>query len=142
MKLGQKNIFRLLFITLLFGQLSAQTSNLNSVVISDLRAEPNVGSIKVSWKINSDINVAHYDIYRGTNITGPFTHVGTVVRGNSSFEDMNDLFKTANQYFCYKVIALNSNGDMIGQSEIIGTSYNSASSTAKRTWGSIKAMFR
>ncbi len=144
MKLGQKYIFRLLLIAALFGQLSAQSGNTNSVSISDLRAEPSVGSIKISWKIDSDANVDHYEIYRATNIAGPFTRIdnGNVTRGKFSFEDMNDLFKTMSQLFYYKVRALNANGNIIGQSDIVGASYNGASSTAKRTWGSIKAMFR
>lgn len=143
MNLGFRYILLLsLFVFACIAITSAQTNNSTAVTISELRAEPTVGSIRISWKSSSETNVDHYDIYRGTDINGPLTAVGNVQRGNFLFVDMNDLFKNASQFFCYKVVAVTAQGDIIGQSEIIGTSYNSTSSTAKRTWGSIKAMFR
>jgi hypothetical protein len=141
MKLGQNHIFIISFFIVAFiGQLPAQT---NSVSINDLRAEPTVSSIKISWRCDSEVNVDHYVIYRSTDINGYFSVAGKVPRGTFFFEDnVSVLYKTMSQFFCYKVIAEDSNNKEIGQSTIVGTSYNSTSSTAKRTWGSIKAMFR
>jgi hypothetical protein len=98
------------------------------------------GSILLTWTIGSEDDVDHYEIYRSTTIDGTFSQVGYVTKGTLSFVDKTDLFKNASKYFCYKVVAVGSNGSLT--SNIMGTSYNSPSSTAKRTWGSIKAMFR
>jgi hypothetical protein len=144
MKLGHNHIFLIsFFLVASIGQLFSQTSNQYSVSISDLRAEPSVGSIKISWRSDSEVNVDHYVIYRSTDINGYFAEAGRVSKGTFFFEDnVGALYKTACQFFCYKVVAVDSNNKEIGQSTIVGTSYNSTSSTAKRTWGSIKAMFR
>jgi hypothetical protein len=144
MKLGHNHIFLIsFFIVACIGQLFAQTSNQYSVSINDVRAEPSVGSIKISWRSDSEVNVDHYVVYRSTDINGYFSEAGRVSKGTFFFDDnVSVLYKTLSQFFCYKVIAVDSNNKEIGQSNIVGTSYNSTSSTAKRTWGSIKAMFR
>jgi fibronectin type 3 domain-containing protein len=98
------------------------------------------GTILISWRFDLDNNVDHYEIYRSTDVNGTFSHIGDTPKGTLYFIDKTDLFKTAGKYFCYKVTAVGL-GDS-RTSEIVGVLYNSTSSAAKRTWGSIKAMFR
>ena len=100
------------------------------------------GTILVNWTIGSDNGVSYYGIYRSTGSDGNFIDIGSVPKGTSSFVDKNDLFKTTSTYFCYKVIAFNADKTILSQSTPVVVSYNSTSSAAKRTWGSIKAMFR
>ena len=97
------------------------------------------GSILISWTFN-DNTFDHFELFRSTDVNGVFGHIGDAPKGTFSFVDKSDLFKTAGKYFCYKVTAVGS-GDS-RTSNIMGVLYNSTSSAAKRTWGSIKAMFR
>jgi hypothetical protein len=137
MKTGQK--YFLLFISLFVfsGMIFAQSS---TPVITDVKQD-NDGTMKISWSIGSEDGIDHYEIFRSTGTTGEFSHIGNVSRGKFSFVDNYDLFKTTGKYFRYQVRAMHEDF-VVSQSAIVGASYNSTSSAAKRTWGSIKAMFR
>ena len=100
----------------------------------------NDGSILISWTIGSENGINYYEIYRSTDVNGTFSHIGDAPKGTLYFIDKTDLFKTASSFFCYKVIAIGSSDSRT--SNIVGISYSGISSAAKRTWGSIKAMFR
>jgi fibronectin type 3 domain-containing protein len=115
---------------------SAQTS---SPKITGVSAQ-NDGTIMISWRFDLDNNIDHYEIYRSTDVNGTFGHIGDAPKGTLYFIDKTDLFKTSSKYFCYKVAAVGLGDSRI--SDIVGVLYNSTSSAAKRTWGSIKAMFR
>jgi hypothetical protein len=136
MKLGHKYFFAaaiLLFV--LTGIVLAQS---NPTIT---KVEASVGYIRVEWTINSEAGIDHYEVWRSSGSSNPYC-VGIVQRGIFYFEDKN-LYKTEDQYFKYQVRAVGGpNGSILGQSGIWGTPYSSTSSTAKRTWGSIKAMFR
>jgi capsular polysaccharide biosynthesis protein len=98
------------------------------------------GTILINWTIGSENGVVYYEIYRSTDINGTFSLIGNAQKGTLYFIDKTDLFKTTSRYFCYKVTAVGSSDSRT--SNIMGVSYSSTSSAAKRTWGSIKAMFR
>jgi hypothetical protein len=115
----------------------AQTSK---PIITDVKQE-NDGAMRVSWSIGSEDGIDHYGIFRSTGTTGQYSHIGDVPRGTFSFNDTYDLFKTTGKYFRYQIKALHAE-TIVSQSDPVGASYNSTSSAAKRTWGSIKAMFR
>jgi hypothetical protein len=138
MKLGQKNIFVagiLLFV--LTGMVLAQSNP----TITKVESFVGYGYIKVEWTINSETDVDHYEVWRSSGSSAPYL-VGVVPRGTFYLEDKNGLYKTEDQYFNYQVRAIGPNASIQGQSEIVGIRFMSTSSTAKRTWGSIKAMFR
>ena len=106
------------------------------------KVEASTGYIRVEWTINSEAGIDHYEIWRSSGSSEPIL-IGNVQRGNFYFEDKNNLYKTVDQYFKYKVKAISgANGSILGQSGIVGTHFYYTSSTYKRTWGSIKAMFR
>jgi hypothetical protein len=136
MKAGQ--IYSLLiFLLIAFCSLvSAQTSAPKIISVS----AQNDGTILISWRFDLDNSVDHYEINRSTDVNGTFGHIGDAPKGTLYFIDKTDLFKTTSKYFCYKVTAVGL-GDS-RTSDIMGVLYNSTSSAAKRTWGSIKAMFR
>ena len=137
MKLGQKNIFTIAFLfVIVFGVASAQT-----ISLSDPKSQSD-GTILISWTVDSETGIDHYEIYRSTSNVGQFVKIGDQKCGVGEFRDTG-LFKTTIKYFCYKVIAIATDQSVRSQSAIVGTLYNDGtSSTAKRTWGSIKAMFR
>jgi hypothetical protein len=136
MKLGQKNIFTIAFLFVIAcGVASAQTISLRD-------AQPQSdGTIIISWTVDSETGIDHYEIYRSTSNVGQFVKIGDQKCGVFEFKDTG-LFKTTIKYFCYRVIAIGTDQNFRSQSAIVGTLYNATSSTAKRTWGSIKAMFR
>jgi hypothetical protein len=147
MKLGQSYFFVITLLLFVFiGKVSAQSGNVNNAPVKDLSASPSVGSIKVSWKSESEGGVAHFELHRRSGSSGAFN----CIRDNISplgdyqiysIDDNCDLYKTEGTVFQYVVRVMMSDGSS-RDSEVISTSYNSTSSTAKRTWGSIKAMFR
>ena len=61
-------------------------------------------------------------------------------KGTLYFVDKTDLFKTEDKLFCYKVKAVGTGFSQTSSSRSV--IYSNTSSAAKRTWGSIKAMFR
>ena len=136
MKAG--NIYSLFLLFLLcHGIVAAQ----NAVpVITDVKQEVD-GTMRINWSIGSEDGIDHYAIFRSTGSAGQFSHIGDVQKGTFSFSDNYDLFKTMGKYFRYQIRAYHAE-TLVSQSAIVGASYNSTSSAAKRTWGSIKAMFR
>jgi len=136
MKAGQKYFLLVILILIVSGMMFAQTSTTMNIGVK----QENDGTMKISWSVGSEDGIDHYAIFRSSGNTGQFSHIGDVPRGTYSFSD-NDLFKTSGKYFRYKVIALRTDATIVCQSEV-GASYSSTSSAAKRTWGSIKAMFR
>jgi hypothetical protein len=137
MKLGHKYFFiAAILLCVLSGMVLAQS---NPTIT---KVESFTGYIKVEWTIASEAGIDHYEVWRSSGSSSPCL-VGVVQRGVFYFEDKNSLYKTEDQYFNYQVKVIgNSNGSIIGQSEIKGTHYNGTNSIGKRTWGSIKAMFR
>lgn len=98
------------------------------------------GTVLINWVVGSENGINYYEIYRGTDLNGTFSRIGNAPKGTFYFIDKNDLFKTDSRYFCYKVTAVGSSSSQT--SNVLGVLYNSTSSAPKRTWGSIKAMFR
>jgi fibronectin type 3 domain-containing protein len=101
----------------------------------------NDGTVLINWAFDLDNSVEHYEIYRSTDVNGPFNQIGNAPKGTLYFIDKNDLFKTVDKLFYYKVKAVMGAG-YSQTSSSMSVFYSIASSTPKRTWGSIKAMFR
>ena len=104
------------------------------------------GYVVVSWQPDDETGVLTYEIWRaqvvGTGL-GDFVKVGEIPRAQVKptkyeFTDKT-VFKTSASLFAYKVRVVFQNGTH-SDSDITKVSY--VSSAAKRTWGSIKAMFR
>ena len=104
------------------------------------------GFIAVTWQTDDETGVLRFEIWRaqvvGGNL-GDFEKVGDVERPSvkpQSYEFIDrSVFKVTTNFFAYKVRVIFQNGTF-SDSDIARTSH--LSSTAKRTWGSIKAMFR
>jgi hypothetical protein len=136
MKTGQKYLHLLILTVLVSTLLTAQTSTPQITGVST----QSDGTVLINWVIGSENGINYYEIYRGTDLNGTFSRIGNAPKGTFYFIDKNDLFKTDSRYFCYKVTAVGSSSSQT--SNVLGVLYNSTSSAPKRTWGSIKAMFR
>jgi hypothetical protein len=117
--------------------------------ISNFSVDPNTGGggIKISWTSESESGFDHYEIYRRAGYSGSFICVRDNISRlgdyrNYTIIDYSDLFKTEGTLFQYKVRVVYVNGSIWENPSPISTSYNSSTSVGKRTWGSIKAMFR
>ena len=120
-------------------------ATVSAIVIKDTpRAESKGGSVTIQWKTSDESGVVRFDMLRRTGTAGEFTIIGSVtqLKGNNSsyeFEDKS-AFKSTDQLYQYKIRIIN--GQVPApETEIVSVAHVT-SSAAKRTWGSIKAMFR
>lgn len=115
-----------------------------SIVIKDRPTASSYGSdIVIRWNTVDETGVQKFEILRRSGMTGDFIVIGTIdqLRGNNSSYEFVDksVFKTTGGLYQYKVRIVNGQNPA-PETEIVSVSH--VSSTAKRTWGSIKAMFR
>ena len=115
-----------------------------AVVIKDRPiAYSNGSDIIVRWSTVDESGVQRFDILRRTGTTGDFMDLTSVaqLKGNNSTYEYIDksVFKTSSGIYQYKIRIINGQNPS-PETEIVTVSH--VSSTAKRTWGSIKAMFR
>jgi hypothetical protein len=137
MKLGYKYfIATAILLFLLTGMVFAQSNPFDRPIT----AESFDGYIRVEWSVNSEAGVDHYEVWRSSGSSDPIL-IGVVQHGVFYLDDKTSLYKTEDQFFSYQVRAIGSNESILGQSQPARIHF-STSSTAKRTWGSIKAMFR
>jgi hypothetical protein len=121
-------------------QTNTSVKNLGAVQIGNF--------IRVTWKSSLENGVDHYEVYRSTEASGTFADCiqdNIRCKGDNqsySLDDTRDLFKTTGKVFFYKIKVVGAGGIILSETSPVVTSFNSTSSAAKRTWGSIKAMFR
>lgn len=137
-----KQMFRLAGISTL---ILLTVGTLFAVIIKDKPiARSNGSDITISWITVDETGVQKFEILRRAGWTGDFLVIGEVVQlkgGNNSVYEFIDksAFKTSGSIYQYKVRVINGQNPA-PETEIVTVSH--VSSTAKRTWGSIKAMFR
>lgn len=136
-----KNLARLI-LSLLLAVLIVGT--LSAIVIKDRpTAQSNGSAVVIRWTTVDETGVQKFEILRRSGLSGEFSIIGTVnqLKGNNSayeFTD-NDVFKSAGGFYQYKIRIIDGQNNA---SETEPVSVSHVSSAAKRTWGSIKAMFR
>ena len=142
MKTALRLIIPLVLTMLVVGQLFA------SSVIKDysLGASPKNGNVSVVWQTVNETNVLRFEIWRAAissqGMVQEFTFAGSVnpLGTGRQYEFIDQApFKVTNNLFVYKVRVVFQDGTF-ADSDVVKTM--AVSSTAKRTWGSIKAMFR
>ena len=115
-----------------------------AVVIKDKPVAFSNGSdIVVRWSTIDESGVQRFDVLRRAGTSGEFTvisSVGQLKGSNSTYEYVDkSVFKVSSGIYQYKIRIIN------GQSpapETDPVTVSHVSSAGKRTWGSIKAMFR
>ena len=113
-----------------------------SIIKDRPTALSNGSDIYVRWATEDESSVLRFSIVRRAGTTGDFIEISTIgPKGdNSSYEFIDrSVFRMTDGIFQYRIRAY-TNETTFGETEIVTVSH--VSSTARRTWGSIKAMFR
>lgn len=99
-------------------------------------------NVRLEWQTSEETNLQKFVIERKTPQSS-FTEIASVSpKGNNSnyvFTDQN-AYKTNDMVFVYRLKIVDNNDQVTYSADV--TVSHSISSVAKRTWGSIKAMFR
>ena len=99
-------------------------------------------NITLEWKTRTESGLLSYEVQRKAGWQGEFTSVGTVdPKGANSFYTYTDrtAYKTSENVYIYRLRIVEQSGPASFSNEVpVSHSVNSV----KRTWGSIKAMFR
>jgi hypothetical protein len=115
-----------------------------AIVIKDKPVAYSNGSdIIVRFSSVDEAGVQRFDILRRSGTAGDFSVVASIdqLKGNSSTYEYDDksVFKEESGVYQYKIRVINGQNPP-PETDIVTVSH--VSSAAKRTWGSIKAMFR
>jgi hypothetical protein len=122
-----------------------------TAIIKDqsLRAKSDGTNVVVQWQTSLEQNVRSFVIERSTGGEGSFSQIGTIApQGANSYYEFIDhsAFKNqipandnTNSFFEYRVKIVDTNGT-VAYSNTVTVTHNVSS--VKRTWGSLKAMFR
>ncbi|MGD8306785.1 MAG: hypothetical protein PVF17_09040, partial [Ignavibacteria bacterium] len=97
--------------------------------------------VRLEWKTSEEVNLQNFIIQR-KNINSPYTEITTIVpKGDNSIYTYLDesAYKPNDLVFIYRLKIMENDGTESYSSEVT-VSHNV--SGVKRTWGSIKAMFR
>lgn len=98
--------------------------------------------VKLEWQTGEETDVQKFVIERKT-IQSSFTEIAAVLpKGNNSYYSYIDqnTYKSTENIFGYRLKIVDNNNQIAYSNEI--TVSHSISSIYKKTWGSIKAMFR
>lgn len=98
-------------------------------------------NVRLDWKTTTETNLANFKVERRTPDT-QFSELATVLpTGNNSVYTYLDqaAYKMTNPVFIYRLKIVDKDGSYAYSSEV---SVSPNISGVKRTWGSIKAMFR
>ena len=97
--------------------------------------------IRIEWKTQDEVNLQHFKIERKTPQSS-FVDITTIQpKGSNSYYTFLDqsAYKSNNLLFIYRLKIVDANGQVSYSNEV---SVSHSVSGVKRTWGSIKAMFR
>jgi hypothetical protein len=108
--------------------------------IMEFRAEPSPNKITLNWQTGQETNIVSFNIERSIN-NEDFVKVGEVSPkgSNSSYEFVDESISRANSINYYRLKVVNTNGTF-QYSESLPVIFNVSS--LRKTWGTIKALFR
>ncbi|MFQ5708546.1 MAG: hypothetical protein ACE5HO_13905 [bacterium] len=113
-------------------------------IIIDFRAEPGFNKVALKWSSQNEVNLKGFEVQRGFEKNN-FKEIGFVKaitgqqdKKNYSYEDKT-VFKQTSRNFFYRLKIMDKDGSFTYSKEISATP---TISSARQTWGSIKAMFR
>ncbi len=122
----------------------------SSVTFQDARAsaDQSSGSISLQWTTSFEDGVRDFVIQKASQANGEYVTLDRVAaKGSGSTYEYVDraIYKTTSStLFKYQIVAEDSEGNDVGSAQctVVYTFDQSLSGVARRTWGSIKAMFR
>jgi hypothetical protein len=106
-----------------------------------LQARSDGNDVTIQWGTTDESLMKEFDVEREGNGESAFVDIGTVApKGSGSFYEFVDqtAFKTVVSVYQYRIKIVSAEG--IAYSKVVTVSHNV--SGVKRTWGSLKAMFR
>lgn len=121
----------------------------STVTFSDFRASSGTDGITLHWTTSQENGIKDFAVEKASQLNGQFYQIDGTIEATGAgstyqFVD-NDLYKTTSStIFVYRVRADGYDGS-VSYSGTITQPYDFSSGlsgVAKRTWGSIKAMFR
>jgi hypothetical protein len=97
--------------------------------------------VKLEWKTGEEKNIKSFEVERRTLQSGFISIAAIAPRGNNSYYTFNDenAYKPNDVVFIYRIKILDNDNTTSYSKEITVTH---SVSGIKKTWGSIKAMFR
>lgn len=129
---------RLLFLTIFVSLISVL---LAGTFLEYFRGKSESEKVVLEWKTREETSLKEFIVERKSAV-GDYINIGTVLpKGSNSFYTFTDetAFKSTSSIYYYRIKIIDTDGSYAYSNEI--TIIHSVSSV-KRTWGSIKAMFR
>ncbi len=108
--------------------------------IMNVSAKSDEGVVKVSWNVNSETNLKNYCIERKP-LNGDYTEIGRIPAENKNYYEFMDYtaYKNDGAIYVYRIKLLDSDNSYTYSAEV---NVSHQVSSVKRTWGSIKSLFR
>jgi hypothetical protein len=140
---------RYLFIAL--AAILVAFSPTSAVNFSDFRASSETGAIVVTWTTSQENGIKDFVVEKKSQLNGQFSPVDgssstiTAAGSGSTYRYTDtDLYKTTSStLFIYRIRAEGYDGSTYySGTQSVSYNFSGVSGIAKRTWGSIKAMFR
>jgi len=120
------------------------TTSVLAAIFSGAQAISRPDGIYVQWWADDESGVVGYRIQRKAGAATQFDPIMTSMvplRADKAYEYIDlTAFKTTDNFYQYRVIAVDNRGNEVSHVDV-SIIHNSVSSV-RRTWGSIKAMFR
>jgi hypothetical protein len=101
------------------------------------------GTVVIEWQTLSETNLDHFVVEKKAYNNGSYMELGTVspnASRNYQYVDQS-VFKTSDQLYIYRIKIVDNDGSVTYSGEI-AVPHSNVSGVVKRTWGSIKALFR
>ncbi len=127
--------------TIIFIVLLAITTAIAGALLDYFHAQNDGDNVRLEWKTTTESNLANFVVQRRTP-DSQFMDLATVdPKGNNSIYVYIDqsAYKMMDLVFVYRLKIVDTDGSVAYSSEV---SVSPNISGVKRTWGSIKAMFR
>ena len=107
-----------------------------------LQASSDGINVTLHWITDDESNVAKFDVERRSGFDGAFVAIATVdAKGASSYEFIdNSAFRKTSTIYQYRLKISYSNTSNVTYSPVLTVTHTV--SGVRRTWGSIKSMFR
>ena len=107
-----------------------------------LQARSDGSNITLNWVTDDETNVARFEIERRVGTSGAFGYIGTIYPKGASLYEFVDhsAYKVSSTLYQYRIkIVFSDNSTPVYVGPV---TVNHTVSGVRRTWGSIKAMFR
>ena len=110
-------------------------------ILINFQATSRNGNVVITWQASSEVNLKHYVIERNT-VKGSFVEIATVnPKADHNYEYIDQsAYKTSDVFYIYRLKIVDNDGSVSYSGEF--RVLHDQTTGVKRTWGSIKALFR